>query len=47
MPIGDLNVKLELGQRTPQVLEIIGRYTIEEQDIIRILRSTTLNTSIT
>jgi hypothetical protein len=46
MPTGDLNVKLELGHRTPQVLEIIGRDTIEEQDVIRILRSTTLNTRI-
>jgi hypothetical protein len=40
MPVLDQNVKLELGSRTPQVLEIIG------QNDIRIIRSTILNTRI-
>ena len=40
MPIKDQNVKLELGQRTPQVLEINGKNNI------KIIRSTILNTRI-
>ena len=40
------NIQSHLGSRTPQVLEIRTRATPTKKDVLRILRSTILNTRI-